>query len=698
MKYIKRIQAFLLCTVFIIAALAFSACGNNETDPTSTSENTGTSKGNITYKVTVVDGFGVPYTEKIIVKFMQNGTQSAMAIVDENGSVEKSLAAGEYAIEIDTTENGVSCYYDIEKAIVTPETAQLQLTMAYTASGEQIAFTATSQSTETSKDYLAYPVGVGSTHVALDPEDRTYVVFVPSEGGTYQFSVMDQAADIGYYGAPHFVQENSLEEVSDNRFTISVPDGGISSDTSGTTRLVIGLDSKDAAKDAILNIQRIGDVEWSIMDEPWSTYQPKTEIVPYVAPEGIAFKSFDLTAPSVAYKLVLNGADGYYHLNNADGPVVYVQLANEAYGISMKNMVGEIVYVDGVLMQSGVTSFRYMYDNGSEDFFKEDYTDLMRQYVTNRDPKTGVYPMTADLYYALTMGTKFIGWCDPENANYRFETVPGINNEISWLFLCVYEDTGDELPTEPVPGEDIQDPTTPTTPSADGSNSGTAENTPPANTTPIEDNKSNPIEIGGTLSFNAKVQANHIVHFNLYRVTDTTLTIRSNNAYVIYNRKTYYAKNGVVTVPNLYSSNTNVPVKIAIGNQGSSDADYLVQLSYPGGHKMNPYKLEQGSVTTHSAAGNNQGVYYTFTAPSSGVLSVTLDRVSGGAQGNICITSEQVSGGTVAVDLRESSNGDGNTVSFTMKAGEQVEVQIGVLPDDGFNYPEATINCTVSFQ
>jgi hypothetical protein len=176
------------------------------------------------------------------------------------------------------------------------------------------------------------------------------------------------------------------------------------------------------------------------------------------------------------------------------------------------------------------------------------------------------------------------------------------------------------------------------------------------------------------------------------------LTIRSNNAYVIYNRKTYYAKNGVVTVPNLYSSSTNIPVKIAIGNQGSADADYLVQLNYPGGHKMNPYKLEQGSVTTYSAAGNNQGIYYTFAAPNNGVLSVTLDHVSGGAQGNICITSEQVSGGTVAVDLRDNANGDENTVSYTMKAGEKVEVQICVLPDDGFNYPEATINCTVSFR
>ncbi len=183
----------------------------------------------------------------------------------------------------------------------------------------------------------------------------------------------------------------------------------------------------------------------------------------------------------------------------------------------------------------------------------------------------------------------------------------------------------------------------------------------------------------------------------MYRVTDTTLEIRSNDAYVIYNRKTYNPVNGVVTVPSLYSSSTNVPVKIAIGNQGSADAVFSVKMSYPAGHKMNPYKLAIGANTTYSSAGNSQGVYYSFTATKDGILTVTLDSVSGDCQGNISITSKQVSGGTAAADLRENANGDGKSVSFSMKAGETVEVQIGVLPDEGFNYPEATIQTTVDF-
>lgn len=722
MKLSKRIKALLLCTVLLCSVVAFTACGDEDSVQTDAGENLENGDP-VAYKVTVVDGLGNPYTEKIIVKFMQNGSQVAMATIDKSGVVSKELPAGEYSVEIATTESGVDCYYDAQKAKVTADAPQLQLTMAHKASGEQITFDANSAATGTTKEYSAYTVCVGSTYVTLDQEDRTYVVFAPTEAGIYQFSVTDDAAYVGYYGVPHFVQEGPLTEVTENTFELPVEESGISTDSSGTTKLVIGLDVEEGAEGAILNIQRTGDVAWSITSEPWSMYQPKSEIKPYSAPESASFKSFDITAPSVAYKLHLNENDGYYHLNNVDGPVVYAQLANECYGISMKTMVGEIIYVDGVLMQSGVTSFRYMYDNGPEDFFKEDYTDLMRQCVTNRDPRTGVYPLTQDLYYALTMGIEFQGWCDPNNANYRFNEVAGVNNEISWLFLCVYEDTGEQAVVTPDNQETEQAPTGPSgntgsvsggsssgdnassgSSSSSGSNSssgssGSAGNTGSTNNTkPIEDNKNEPIEIGGTLEFEAQVKANHIVYYNLYRLSDTTLKINSDDAYVIYNRKTYYAKNGVVSVPNLYSSSANVPVKIAIGNQGTSDATFAVTMSYPAGHKMNPYKLSVGSVTTKSDAGNSQGVYYTFTAAKNGTLTVTLDQVSGGNQGNLCITSSKVNGGTVAVDLRDNPGADGKSVSLELSSGETVEVQIAVLPDDGFNYPEATIQSTVTFQ
>jgi hypothetical protein len=187
----------------------------------------------------------------------------------------------------------------------------------------------------------------------------------------------------------------------------------------------------------------------------------------------------------------------------------------------------------------------------------------------------------------------------------------------------------------------------------------------------------------------------YLYYYSLYKVTDTTLTIQSSDAYVVYNGKTYTPVNGIVTVPGLYSSSTNVPVDIAVGNLGSSAQSFYVTLRYPIGHRMNPYQLNMGSVFTYSAKGNSQGVYYTYRASSAGTLTIRLDSVSGGNNANITITSENTDGGTRSVSLTENDNA--KSVSFKLSAGEGVKVAIGVLPASGYDYPEATINTTVSF-
>lgn len=688
MKLTKRIRAMLLCALFLCSMLALCACGEDTPDP---------SGDTAVYQVTVVDGMGQPYTEKVIVKFMQNGTQVAMANIDATGTVKKDLPKGDYTLEITTTESGATCWFDKDQAVLTADTTQVQVTMAYAASGGPTALTATIPGTETSKEYQAYEVGTGSTYVALTAEDRTYVLFTPAEGGMYKFSVTG-GAQLGYYGAPHFVQPNSLEEPVDNSISVSVTNSSISSEQTGTARYVIGLDAVDGVDGTILNIERTGDNPWTIEDEPWNFYQAKREITAYTLPEGVTLKKFELTAPSVAYTLVFNETDRCYHLNSADGKLVYVQLEKECYGISLKNMVGEIIYQDGVLMQSGTAPFRYMYSNGQDDFFKEDYTDVLRQYVTNRDPQHGVYPLTEDLYYILHKGIEFLGWCDPESSNYRFTEIPGVNNELAWLFLCEYVDSGEvilPLPEDPtVPGYTDPGYTDPGyTDPGPSTNPGV---TVPSN--PVHDNKSTPEEIGGQLQFTTtQIQPGHLYYYALYKVSDTTLRIENPNAYVIYKGKTYTPVNGVVTVPNLYSANTNVPVKLSIGNLGSSSQSYNVTLSYPIGHQMNPYQLNLGSVSTYSAADNSQGVYYTYQASKSGTLTIRLDSVSGGNSGNITITSEKTDGGTRSVNLTENANSDGRSVSFTVSAGERVIISIGVMPSSGFDYPEATINTTVSF-
>lgn len=224
-------------------------------------------------------------------------------------------------------------------------------------------------------------------------------------------------------------------------------------------------------------------------------------------------------------------------------------------------------------------------------------------------------------------------------------------------------------------------------------NPGNTTEIPPLPTNPVEDNKEEPTEIGGTLSFEADVQAGHLAYFDLYRVSDTNLTIDHPMAYVIYNGVTYEAQNGKVTVPDLYSTNTNTPIPVAIGNRGPEDLVFPVTLSYDQGHQMNPLPLSTGNLSTFCEEGNSQGVYYSYTASKAGTLTIRLAQA---VDCNITITSNNVEGGTRSVSL--SDNPENTALSFKMSEAESVTVCIVMNPQNGFNYPEATVNTTVRFR
>ena len=679
MKNMKRISALLLSLVIVFSVM-LSACNSEKPGDTLSPD--------ANYKVTVVDGLGHPYSEKIIVKLKQNGAQVAMGAINEQGVFEKTLARGEYTVEVASTNDDLQCHF--VPVTLTAETTEANVVMAY-APAEFNTINANSVSTGEHLAYEAANVTAGSSYIELDAADRTYALFAPTEAGTYVFSVTNDDASIGYYGAPHFVQSsNAAENVNGNTFSMSISASMVSSAITGTTVVVIGLDAAEGKEGCILNIERVGEPAWSIEDEPWSNYQPKIAINDFTLESGVKLVPFDVTASTDTYKLVLNEDDGCYRLGSVDGPKVYVQLGNAVYGICLKDMVGEIVYDDkGILMQTGTAPFRYLRDNGKEDFFKEDYTEAMRQYVTAADKKTGVYPLTKDLFYILPMGIDNKGWCREGTINYLFGGVDNVNKEIAWMFFLCYAD-GDITGGTTEPGD--------TTDPGEGTNPGgsTGSDTKPSG--PIEDHKDEPIMIGGTLEFEAEVKANHLVYFDLLKVNDTTLTIKNKNAYVIYNGKTYEAKNGVVTVPDLYVQYTNMPVQIAIGNKGTSDAKFDVVLTYPSGHMMNPASMKLGSFTVNAEKNNEQGVYYSWTPTQAGTLTLTLDSItskSGNVKADITITA---TGADMIPHQMMLSETDGNSVSIEVKAGDSVVINIGALPNEQNRYLAATINVTASFE
>lgn len=746
----KRIRAGLLCVLMISSLLLMCACKTESPDATDPSSPSDIASGEAAYKVTVVDGVGTPYTEKLIVKFMQGDQQIAMLPIGKDGTVEKVMPKGDYSIQVVSTDADAKFFYDEAAAKLTADQTELQLLVAMEKGDAFEAISASSVATGEYASFDAYYLQEGTTHVTMDAKDRNYFLFVPQEAGTYEVSVVGDAATLGVYGGSiHFVMEHTTHEMTDGKLVLSVQPSMIGNGETGTTVYVLGIDVAEGVSDGLINIVRVGEPGWSFTEEPWSNYQPTQEVEAYTLPEGTELKSFDLTAATDAYQLVYNEEDGCYHVGAADGPKVFVQLGEAVNGISLMGMVGEIVYQDGVLMQTGSAPFRYSYDNGQEDFFKEDYTDAMREYVTARDKASGVYPLNKDLHYMLPLGVEANGWCREDTANFLFRDLEGFNPEIGWMFLLLHEDL-------PIPGTEATDPTEPSTAPTDPVTEPTdpvveptdpTQATKPTQTVPpteapkpteptacshqygdagcttgktcklcgettgkalghdfnakgkcarcsqkvVEDNKSEPTLIASTLEFDVDIKAGHMQYFEIMRVSGTTLKIKADGAFVIYKKKIYKAEDGVVKVPDLQSDNINSPVELAIGSNGPGDVKAEAKLSYPAGTVMNPNKLEMGQFTTKISEGNDQGVYYTYTASSSGTLTISLDSVSGDADIGITLFNETTS---QYVSLEE---GNGDSVSVQVNKGEVVQIIISTLPDANHKYPAATVKTTASF-
>lgn len=233
---------------------------------------------------------------------------------------------------------------------------------------------------------------------------------------------------IGYYGMPHFIQANCPVEVVNNRFTISVSADMISTSGMGGSVLVIGVDSA-AAESCILSVRRAGEAEWTVEDEPWTNYTPTAALAPYTLPAGAQIREFDLTA---RYTLVFNEADGFYHKDSADGPLVLVRLGeNGKYLDCFKT----------ILENSGVC--KYFFDEKGDFVKKESYDQCLLEYIQYMDEDSGLYPLTEDLKYIIQQRGEYAGWFDTAHPFYLFKDengslIPGIDPETSWLFMCCY--------------------------------------------------------------------------------------------------------------------------------------------------------------------------------------------------------------------------------------------------------------------
>ena len=202
---------------------------------------------------------------------------------------------------------------------------------------------------------------------------------------------------------------------------------------------------------------------------------------------------------------------------------------------------------------------------------------------------------------------------------------------------------------------------------------------------------SNPIEMGVQTSFTVTVPAGGEVYLNIYRVDSHYLQIRSPYATITYNGKTYTPTNGAVGV-GLFADDMMTPVHVVIGNTSDEEQTFTATMSTARGTYGNPFDLTLGEFDVAVSAGNDQGVYYTYTATEDGVLTVKCISVTAGIPYDLVLYNLS----TYAYRNLQSEpkkDADGYYyVSVNVKAGNKIQFICGTLPDDSGSYPSGNFH------
>ncbi len=373
--------------------------GPGEVDPTAK-----------TYSVTVVDVSGKAQTG-VTVNFLKNGKQVASQKVNSSGVATASLSSGTYTI----TLSGTSMKFDQSQAVLTSSKTSLKITVAKQGGSQ----------TDTLYGEKTPIIDFGTTYVELKAGETNYFLFQPTEDGVYRFTSLNANAQVGFWGNnPSFItNQTGNTDLANNSFTITVKTGNLG----GT--YILSIDAASNVTGCIVKFVREGDVAYTDEEKAeWIDYDGKDTPKALNLGGKKNWTFFDVSGATSDYKLV-KGSDGYYHLNSATGPKVFVKLGGSGvpYDMSISNM-------NTLSLMSKV-----FYENG-KFVKKERYNACLNEYTACMDTTNGVYYLTDELMHILKNLGDAKGWWDSSSPNYLFDDVSKLNTEIAWMYLlCYYE-------------------------------------------------------------------------------------------------------------------------------------------------------------------------------------------------------------------------------------------------------------------
>ena len=254
----------------------------------------------------------------------------------------------------------------------------------------------------------------------LDTVDVTGYCFTPDAAGSYEISLLTDGAVLhNLTGSPFFASYDSVNE--EGKITFIVAEDGVGSSClfgvqyAGAVTVSIALSDAEAPEPEYTD---------------WEIYENDSTPTDFTLglEEG---ESLSYVSVFEEHTAVL-GEDGFYHLDSADGPILYVDFKKAPYS-----------FYD-ILSAGPVRD--YFFDADGNFINRVDYTDAMLEYLNCAD--NNIYPLTADLAHVIKTHGENQGWYDADGENCWFGTPENLVEETAWMYACAYVEANEEESSE----------------------------------------------------------------------------------------------------------------------------------------------------------------------------------------------------------------------------------------------------------
>lgn len=425
----KRLTAALMAATVCLGS-ALTSCGVlvpvSEAD-TKNEQNKDQAPGaaNTDYSVRVVDFLGNPIKDAVV---KLTGADELMSVVNADGYARFGKLSAEYSVTLDFTSEDTAALYEFDTAgwKINSENPELTVTLYNAPYGIETFY----------KDEVRYnagKIGEGGYLVELSEGKMTYVVFRPTRAGIYEFGYIgDGAIELGAYGGPINVLDNSTLEFVDGVLRMNVMRSYVGETEASTTPTVIGIRCTDgAATECVLTVKHVGELSLE-EDDVWRDMAASERyLTAFEVPANATLKDIPLNDRNVQ---VVMDDNGYYHLGEVNGPLVYIRITS---GISyFSGGTGTLADAASLALFGAK-----LYNENGQYTGRVRYNGMVASYAelcTEYNEADGVCPLTDELATMMKQVGGYRGWYNQESASFLFADVRGLIVENAWLFACCY--------------------------------------------------------------------------------------------------------------------------------------------------------------------------------------------------------------------------------------------------------------------